>query len=109
MYKTLSAREFVKTHFAETIRLSVVAAHCHMSESEFSRVFKKEHGHTFYEHLLKFRIGRACELLADASVQVKSVAFAVGFNDLSYFARTFRRYTGVTPSTYQQARAANGL
>jgi Response regulator containing CheY-like receiver domain and AraC-type DNA-binding domain len=106
--KTLSAREFVKAHFAETIRLSVVATHCHMSESEFSRFFKKEHGDTFYEYLLKFRIGKACELLADASVQVKSVAFAVGFNDLSYFARTFRRYTGVTPSTYQQACAAHG-
>ncbi len=75
-----------------------------MSESEFSRVFKKEHGHTFCEYLLKFRISKACDSLVDPSVQVKTVAFEVGFNDLSYFARTFRRYTGVTPSTYQQGR-----
>lgn len=75
-----------------------------MSESEFSRVFKKEHGNTFCDYLLKFRIGKACDSLADPSVQVKTVAFEVGFNDLSYFARTFRRYTGVTPSTYQQGR-----
>lgn len=103
--KTAAAREFVEKHFAEIVRLSVVAAHCHMSESEFSRVFKKEHDHTFCEYLLKFRISRACESLADPSVQVKTVAFEVGFNDHSYFARTFRRYTGVTPSTYQQVRA----
>jgi YesN/AraC family two-component response regulator len=103
--KTLLAREFVETHFAEMVRLPGVAGLCHMSESEFSRVFKKEHGHTFCEYLLKFRISKACELLADSSVQVKTVAFDVGFNDGSYFARTFRRYTGVTPSSYQQVRA----
>jgi YesN/AraC family two-component response regulator len=104
-HKTLLARQFVESHFAESVRLSVVAMHCHMSESEFSRVFKKEHGHTFCEYLLKFRISKACESLADPSVQVKTVAFDVGFNDVSYFARTFRRYTGATPSSYQQVLA----
>ena len=103
-HKTLLAREFVETHFAEVVRLSVVAGLCHMSESEFSRVFKKENGHTFCEYLLKFRISKACELLSDSPVHVKTVAFDVGFNDVSYFARTFRRYTGVTPSSYQQVR-----
>ena len=103
--KTAMALDFVQRYFAETVRLSVVAGHCHMSESEFSRVFKKEHGHTFCEYLLKFRISKACESLTDSSVQVKTVAFEVGFNDVSYFSRTFRRYTGVTPSTYQQVRS----
>ena len=95
----------METNFAESVRLSVVAGHCHMSESEFSRIFKKEQGFTFCEYLLKFRISKACELLADPSVQVKTVAFDVGFNDVSYFARTFRRYTGATPSSYQQVLA----
>lgn len=104
-HKTLLGRDYVEKHFAEIVRLPVVAGLCHMSESEFSRVFKKEHGHTFCEYLLKFRICKACELLADASVRVKTVAFDVGFNDLSYFDRTFRRYTGVTPSQYQHVPA----
>ena len=103
--KTAMAFDYVQSHFAETVRLPVVAGHCHMSESEFSRVFKKEHGLTFCEYLLKFRINKACESLGDPLVQVKTVAFEVGFNDLSYFARTFRRHTGVTPSTYQHVRA----
>jgi AraC-like DNA-binding protein len=106
-HKTALARDFVERHFAETVRLSVVAGYCRMSESEFSRVFKKEHDCTFSDYLLKFRIAKACAWLADPSVQVKTVAFEVGFNDLSYFARAFRRYMGVTPSSYQyqQARA----
>lgn len=99
--KTLAAHAFVDTHFAQVVRLAQVADACHMCTSEFSRTFKKENGHTFSEYLLKYRISRACELLSDLSVQVKTVAFAVGFNDLSYFARTFRRYVGTTPSAYQ--------
>ncbi len=106
-HKTFAAREFLEKHFAEIVRLPAVAGLCHMSESEFSRVFKKEHGHTFCEYLLKFRISKACELLADTSVHVKTVAFEVGFNDLSYFSRTFRRYTGVTPSQYQHVSATD--
>lgn len=108
-HKTAMALDFVQRHFAETMRLSVVAGHCHMSESEFSRVFKKEHGHTFCDYLLKYRVSKACESLTDPTVQVKTVAFEVGFNDLSYFARTFRRYTGVTPSAFQQIRSAQAL
>lgn len=103
--RTAMALDYVQSHFAETVRLSVVAGHCHMSNSEFSRIFKKEQGMTFCEYLLKFRISKACESLSDPLVKVKTVAFEVGFNDLSYFARTFRRHTGVTPSTYQQFRA----
>ncbi len=103
--RTAMALDYMESHYAEAIRLSDVAGHCHMSESEFSRVFKKEHGVTFCECLLKFRISKACESLGDPRVQVKTVAFDVGFNDMSYFARTFRRHTGVTPSAYQHVRA----
>ena len=99
--KTLAARAFVAAHFAEVIRLAHAADLCHMCTSEFSRAFKKENGHPFSEYLLRYRICKACELLAGPSVQVKTVAFNVGFNDLSYFARVFRRYTGSTPSLYQ--------
>ncbi len=100
-HKTLAALEFVAVHFAEAVRLALVADLCHMCTSEFSRVFKKENGRTFSDYLLSYRISKACELLSGLSVQVKTVAFSVGFNDLSYFARIFRRYTGTTPSLYQ--------
>lgn len=108
MHKTSAACEFVASHFAEVIRLALVADLCHMCTSEFSRWFKKENGHTFSDYLLKYRISRACELLSGRSVPVKTVAYTVGFNDLSYFARIFRRYVGTTPSAYQQGLMGNG-
>jgi len=100
--RTHAAREYVAGHFAGEVRLPVVASLCHLSESEFSRCFKKENGITFSDYLVHWRIQKACDLLAEPEMQVKTVAFEVGFNDVSYFARAFRRHTGVTPSAYQQ-------
>jgi len=101
--KTAVALEFVNGHFSEEIRLSDVASLCYLSESSFSRMFKKEQGMNFSEYVMKMRIRRACELLSNAAIQVKAVAFSVGFNDLSYFTRIFKRYIGVTPSHYQRS------
>lgn len=99
--KTQLARAHLDAHYGEPVKLADMARLCHMSESEFSRFFKKEHGVNFCEYLLKLRVAKACELLNDNTVQVKTVAFNVGFNDVSYFTRVFRRYTGGTPSEYQ--------
>jgi AraC-like DNA-binding protein len=71
-----------------------------MCKSEFSRTFKREHAETFFEFVLRTRVHRAAELLAAGNVAVKEVAYAVGFNDVSYFGRVFRRHFGVAPSQY---------
>lgn len=100
--RTQAACEYVARHFASEVRLVTAASLCCLSESEFCRCFKKENGVTFLEYLMKLRLERACELLTEPAMQVKSVAFDVGFNDVSYFARAFRRHTGLTPSAYQR-------
>lgn len=100
--KTSAALKFVEKHYSEEIRLSDVAELCHLNASTFSRLFKKEHHINFSEHLMKKRIAKACELLDNTSIQIKAAAFSVGFNDLSYFTRTFKRFKGITPSQYQK-------
>jgi AraC-like DNA-binding protein len=57
-------------------------------------------GLTFREYVMKTRIGEARRMLTEGGHPVTEVAFATGFTDGSYFARTFRRYTGVLPSEY---------
>jgi AraC-like DNA-binding protein len=46
------------------------------------------------------RIDRAKQLLRDQRLPVQVVAGQVGFNDVSYFSRTFKRLTGVPPSLF---------
>ena len=99
--RTAPAIALIAASFHERVDLAAAARVCHLSPSHFSRVFKREHGVTFSRYLVQYRIRRACDLLAAPGVSVKAVGFGVGFNDLAYFSRTFRRCVGVCPTQYQ--------
>lgn len=98
---TLPAISYVNNHFQEKIALERVARHCGMGPFQFSRAFKREHGLTFRAFLVRYRIDQARILLNNPRISILESAFAVGFNDPSYFARLFKRYVGVSPSHYR--------
>ena len=99
--RTHPAVSYVATHFNGPIALEQAAALCRLSPTQFCRVFRQEQGASFGQHLLRYRLEQARELLAHPGALVKEVAYSVGFNDLSYFTRAFRRQLGVCPSEYQ--------
>jgi two-component system, response regulator YesN len=98
--KTHPAITHVAQHFDGKIALSDVASLCHCGTTQFCRVFRQEHGQSFHQYLLHYRIDQACDRLANPHSHAKEVAYDVGFNDLSYFARAFKRQVGVCPSQY---------
>ena len=81
--------------------MSYVAEMCNLGSFQFSRVFKKEQGLTFQQYVVQYRIKKAIELINSKGAYITDVAFDVGFNDLSYFARVFKRYVGICPSEYK--------
>ncbi len=99
--RTHPAITHVATHFDRKIALDDAAALCQLSPSQFCRVFRQEQGVSFGQHLLRYRLERACEGLAQPGALAKEVAYAVGFNDLSYFSWAFKRQHGVCPHEYQ--------
>lgn len=99
--KTHPAVVRVAMHFGSKIALNDVAALCRLSPSRFCHVFKQEHGESFSQYLLRYRIEQACDHLADPAARAKDVAYAVGFNDVSYFTRAFKRQLGVSPGKYR--------
>ena len=99
--RTHAAIAHVATHFNCMIALEQAAALCGLSPTQFCRLFRQEQGASFGQHLLHYRLEQARELLAHPGALVKEVAYSVGFNDLSYFARAFKRQFGVCPSDYQ--------
>ena len=95
-----AALHFVQTNFRRMIRIAEVAELCDMSSFHFSHEFTEAFSLTFQEYLLRYRILEACKQLRHPNVAVANVAYSVGFNDPSYFARVFRRYFGLSPSEY---------
>ncbi len=104
--RTATAVAWVSAHYAEPCPIKVVAELCHLSESEFSRAFHREHGLSFCSYLLQYRVARARDFLGEPGAQVSQVAYAVGFNDLSYFGRVFRRFVGLPATQYQRLRSS---
>jgi AraC-like DNA-binding protein len=99
---TAAAVAYITEHYAEACRIEPIAVLCHLSESEFSRVFHREHGISFRRFLLQYRIAKARDFLAEPHSSVSEVAYAVGFNDLSHFGRMFRRIVGMPATRYQR-------
>jgi len=77
-----------------------VSTLCDMSPFRFSRSFHETYGLTFQDYVMRYRILESCRLLKNPSTNITDVAYAIGFNDASYFSRTFRRYVGTSPSNY---------
>lgn len=90
------------SHLDEEVRLSDMAKLAGMTESSFSRFFKRNTGNTFSRHISELRTGKACELLSNTDKAVTDICHEVGYHNLSNFNRVFRDLRGMTPSRYRQ-------
>lgn len=99
--------DYLIRHLTDDISLSDVARFCDMSDSTFSRFFKKNTGHGFVRYLNRMRINRACSLLTQGDKPITQICFETGFNNLSNFNRQFRSFYGVTPSEYRRHARRN--
>lgn len=95
---------YVEQHYAESIDIRTVADLANLTIPAFSRYFKRMTHLTFTDFVNEYRVNQARRLLHSAR-SIADVGFAVGFNNLSHFNKTFRTVTGQTPSTYRKAFA----
>jgi AraC-like DNA-binding protein len=93
--------EHVSENFKNQIRLDDVAQLANMSESAFSRYFKKRTRKTFSNFLTDIRIEYACKLLQNDKLSISQIAFDSGFYNLSNFNRQFKAIKKITPLAYR--------
>lgn len=95
-----SILEFIERHYDEDLKLEKLAEIFHYNSSYLGKLFKQQTGESFRTHLDRIRIERAKELLKQ-NFKVHQVASRVGFSNPEYFYSKFRKYVGLTPSTYR--------
>jgi AraC-like DNA-binding protein len=93
--------EHVSENFKNQIRLDDVAQLANMSESAFSRYFKKRTRKTFSNFLTDIRIEYACKMLQNDKLSISQIAFDSGFYNLSNFNRQFKAIKKITPLAYR--------
>lgn len=92
---------YIQENFTEELRTSDIAAVASISESECLRCFRTVIGTTPIQYVRQYRIRRAAKLLATTDHPVGTVAEECGFQDVSYFTKTFRELRGCTPTEYR--------
>ena len=98
-------RKYMEDNYMFDLSLDSVSEILHISPAYLSAQFKKYQKMNFLDCLTELRINAAKELLTDPFRSAAEVASMVGYEDSSYFARTFKKRTGMTPTQYRREAA----
>jgi AraC-like DNA-binding protein len=99
--KMQEVSRFMMNNFQREVSLEEVARYVGMNRSSFCSFFKREQGKTFFSALNEYRIDCSCLMLRQTELSVADVGFAVGFNDIPHYNRTFKRLKGISPKYYR--------
>lgn len=97
-----SALRHMHTHFHEPVETKHLAALAHLSESQFTRLFRKVLGESPMRYLIRLRIDAASHDLIATDHTAGTIALDCGFYDQSAFTRVFRAQKGLTPAAYRR-------
>lgn len=98
----VKAKEYIEEHYSGSISAKELSKLCSMSETNLRRKFREYTGQPPLDYQLGLRIRKARELLLERKYNVSEVARAVGFEDVNYFSRLFKKRVGVSPQTYEK-------
>lgn len=87
-------------HYDENISLAYAAEKMNLSESYFSRLFKKLSGENFVNYLNMIRVEKAASQIRNSDLKIADIAYNCGFSNIRSFNRVFKELTGYTPSQY---------
>jgi AraC-like DNA-binding protein len=96
------AQRFIATHCHEEMTLEDVASHVGLSPKHLGRAFKQRFGATPMMYRRRLSLERAAVLLRTSAHPIKSIASLVGFDDVQYFNRAFRKLHGVPPASFRK-------
>lgn len=96
------AVDYIMLNLGNHLTLNRIAGEIHINPSYLSRKFKEETEINISEFINQKRVDEAKLYLRRGNISITDIAHLVGFNDLNYFSKVFKKYTAVTPSQYSR-------
>lgn len=93
---------WIQNHYSEPITVKDIAAAASVSESEALRCFHAVLDETPNAYLRQYRMRMAARFLLRTDRPIPAIAAACGFNDISYFTKTFHQFYGITPARFRK-------
>jgi AraC-like DNA-binding protein len=92
----------ITDNLSQPLSAADLAGELGMTESRFSRFFRRATGNTFTDFVNQVRINRACQLLMESDRFITHICYEVGFNNIANFNRRFLDIKGMTPSEFRR-------
>ena len=93
---------YLEHHYGEDITIQELSLKFYITPAYLCRLFKKETSKTINEALREIRVEKAKKMLREGYYRLYDIAPMVGYQDIKYFSRMFKAYTGISPSEYRQ-------
>lgn len=97
-----SVSEYLKEHYKEEISLDYIAAYFSLTPTYCSTLIKEATGSNFSKMLIARRIEEAKKLLKETDLRIYEISMEIGYKDVKYFNRIFKKETGITPLQYRE-------
>lgn len=99
-----TVKQYIDEHFCENITRDTLGEIVYLSPGYLAASFKRQTGCSVGSYIIDRRMERAKELLAKGEITVSEVAFAVGYDNFTYFSRLFKNKVGMMPKEYKKGK-----
>ena len=94
--------KYIHENYKKSITIKELADISKYSEYHFLRFFKSQTGKTCTQFINYFRIEKATLLLINSDLTITEISYEVGFGDVSYFIKIFKKYFNISPTKYRK-------
>ncbi len=98
---------FLMENYRKEIKLEEIADLVNLNKSSFCRYFRNRTHKTCSQFLNEIRIAHSCKLLINRDMTISEICYMSGYNNISYFNRTFKQITGLTAGEYERKYLKN--
>jgi len=99
--------EFVETNYSRKLNISEMAKSVGLNKNYFSTFFRVNIGVTPQKYIIRFRINKACELMANQGLTISDISRSVGYDDTLGFSKIFKKEKGLSPKNYRERVLTN--
>ena len=103
-WQARKVREYIDGHVTGRVLVTDLCALVRLSQSHFSRSFKRTFGMSPHEFVIRRRLGLATQYMLQTDASLSDIAIRCGFSDQAHMNRRFRLATGETPARWRRAR-----
>lgn len=93
-------QKFISEHYMDKLNLTQISQEIHANGSYLSRLYKMKTGENLFDVINKMKLEKAKEYISQGK-RIYEIAQMVGFDDVSYFSRVFRKQEGCSPREYE--------